>query len=181
MIRHADAAADAAVCAAIYAPYVQRTAISFEEEPPDRDELGARIERISRTHPWLVAEHGCEVFGFAYGSPHHERAAYRWSADVAVYVAGEHRARGVGRALYRALLPLLKRQGLYVACAGVTLPNPASVALHESFGFIPVGVYRNVGFKLGRWHDVGWWQLRLNAPDGRAPVPPGPPARLADG
>jgi L-amino acid N-acyltransferase YncA len=179
LIRHADPARDAPACAAIYDPYVRETAISFEEQPPNADELARRIERISLTHPWLMAERDETAVGFAYGSPHRERAAYRWAADVAVYVAAGHQRSGAGRALYEALLSLLRGQGLYVACAGITLPNPASVALHEALGFAPVGIYRRIGFKHGQWHDVGWWQVQLAAADGRAPAPPGPPVALA--
>jgi phosphinothricin acetyltransferase len=132
LVRNADPARDASACAAIYAPYVRDTAISFEEEPPDAGELRQRIERISQTHPWLVAEQDGDLVGYAYGCPHRERAAYRWVADVSVYVDQRHQRRGIGRALYAALLGLLERQGLHVACAGVTLPNDASVAIHES-------------------------------------------------
>ena len=179
LIRHADAARDAAACAAIYAPFVRDTAVSLEEEAPDDGELATRIERISRTHPWLVADEDHEVLGFAYGSHHRERAAYRWAADVAVYVDAGHRRAGIGRALYEALLELLARQGLRAACAGITLPNPASVALHQAVGFRPVGVYRRIGFKHGAWHDVGWWQVELGSADDGPPGEPGPPVRLA--
>jgi L-amino acid N-acyltransferase YncA len=178
LIRHAEPARDAPGCAAIYAPFVRDTVISFEEHPPSEQELERRIERISRTHPWLVAEHEGRLIGYAYGSPHHERPAYRWAADVAVYVAASHHRRGVGRALYGALMALLIRQGLYVACAGITLPNAASVALHDACGFTAVGVYRRIGFKHGAWHDVGWWQLQLAPADDPPTTGPGPPARL---
>lgn len=154
------------------------SASSFEERAPTAEEFVRRIERTARTHPWLVAEDGEAVIGFAYGCPHRERAAYRWAADVSVYVAPEHHRRGVGRALYGSLLPLLVRQGLHVACAGITLPNEASVALHESFGFTPVGVYRRIGFKRGKWWDVGWWELELREPE--TPAEPTGPVRLAD-
>jgi L-amino acid N-acyltransferase YncA len=178
LIRHADRAGDAAACAAIYAPYVRDSVISFEAEPPGEREMAERIERFSRTHAWLIAEVDGEPLGFAYGSPHRERAAYRWAADVSVYVASRHHRRGAGRALYETLLSLLRRQGNYVACAGVTLPNAPSVALHESLGFAPVGIYRGIGFKFGRWHDVGWWQLQLTPPTDQPPSPPGPAQRL---
>jgi L-amino acid N-acyltransferase YncA len=178
LIRHADPARDAAACAQIYAPYVTDTVISLEEKAPDEQRFAERIRRLTLTHPWLVAETGGAIVGYAYASPHHERAAYRWAADVAAYVRqGQHR-RGTGRALYQALFELLVRQGVHVACAGVTLPNAASVGLHESLGFKPVGVYRRIGFKHGRWHDVGWWQLDLVAPSTLEPAEPGPPTRL---
>jgi L-amino acid N-acyltransferase YncA len=172
VVRPADPGRDAAVCAAIYAPYVRETAISFETDPPNAAELAQRIERYQATHQWLVAEDGGRVAGYAYGCPHRERATYRWATDVSVYVAPEHQRKGIGRALYRELLELLAQQGFYVACAGITLPNEGSVALHEALGFTPVGVYRRIGFKLGSWWDVGWWQLPLREPSDEPPAEP---------
>jgi L-amino acid N-acyltransferase YncA len=178
LIRHADPARDGAACAAIYAPFVRDTAISLEEVPPSVTEMAQRIERVSLTHQWLVAEDAGTVVGFAYATPHRERVSYRWAADVSVYVDVGHHRRGIGRTLYRELFGLLIRQGLCVACAGVTLPNEASIALHESFGFQPVGIYRRIGWKAGAWRDVGWWQLALVAPDPGVPAEPGAPVRL---
>jgi phosphinothricin acetyltransferase len=129
-IRHADSAQDATGCAAIYAPFVEETAVSLEVRVPTAADLAA-----------------------------------------------SHR-QGIGRALYSCLLDLLYRQGLWIACAGIGLPNDASVSLHESLGFLPVGVYRNIGYKLGRWWDVGWWQLSLRQPGEEHPPEPGPPVRL---
>lgn len=182
LIRDADAERDAAACAEMYAPYVRDTAISLEERPPTPADFAERIARITSTHPWLIAEDEEEVLGYAYGARHRERAAYRWAVDVAVYVAPRRQRRGVGRALYRTLFELLAEQGFRIACAGITLPNEASVGLHESLGFEPVGIYRNVGWKLGAWRDVGWWQLGLTqAGDGDGPPrDPGPPIRLDD-
>ncbi|GJG85894.1 N-acetyltransferase [Gemmatimonadetes bacterium T265] len=158
---------DAAEVGAIYAPLVEHTAVSFEEVPPSVDEVRARIAATLATHPYFVAEDARGVVGYAYGGPHRARAAYRWSADVSVYVADRARRRGVGRALYAALLPALAARGVHAAFAGIALPNSGSVGLHEALGFTPVGVYREVGFKFGRWHDVGWWQRLLDA----VPVP----------
>ena len=174
MIRHADPDRDAAACAAVYAPYVSDGVISFEERVPTADDFADRIRRVQATHPWLVAEQDGVVVGFAYGAPHHDRAAYRWAADVSVYVATAHQRRGIGRRLYEELFTLLREQRFQIACAGVTLPNDASVGLHESLGFEPVGVYRRIGYKREAWHDVGWWQLRLIEPEGtpREPLPP---------
>jgi L-amino acid N-acyltransferase YncA len=180
LIRHADPLRDAAACAAIYAPYVRDTVISLEEQPPGEDDMRGRIERVSRRYPWLIAERDGEIAGYAYGSLHRERAAYRWTADVTVYLALAHYRRGIGRALYTALFGLLLRQGVFVVCAGITLPNEASVALHESLGFTAVGVYRGVSWKLGAWHDVGWWQLPLRDPRPEGPPELGQPARLED-
>jgi phosphinothricin acetyltransferase len=178
LIRHADAARDAAACAEIYAPFVTGSAVSFEEEAPSAEQLAARIATYSERYPWLVADHAGAVAGFAYAGAHRARAAYRWAVEVTVYVHPEHRRQGVGRRLYETLLPLLTRQGLTLAIAGITLPNPASVALHEAVGFEPVGVYRRVGFKAGTWRDVGWWQRPLADPGPGTPPDPGPPVRL---
>ncbi len=178
LIREADPARDGAGCAAVYAPFVTESAASFEERAPTAEQFATRIELTSKTHPWLVADNGERVVGFAYGCPHRERAAYRWAADVSAYVAPEHQRRGIGRALYGSLLPLLVRQGFHVACAGIALPNEASVALHELFGFRLVGVYPRIGFKRGEWWDVGWWELELRRPE--TPAEPTAPVRLAD-
>lgn len=162
---------DAAAIAAIYAPYVRDTAITFEVDPPSDDEMRRRIARILTAHAWLVCADGDAVLGYAYTSPHRERAAYRWGVDVAVYVRGDAQRRGIGRALYSALLPLAAAQGYTAAYGGIALPNPSSVGLHESLGFTPVGVYRAVGYKLGAWHDVGWWERPL-APRAATPAEP---------
>jgi phosphinothricin acetyltransferase len=175
IVRDADPDHDAAACAAIYAPHVEASAISFEDRAPSSEELAERIARTSATHPWLVLERDGEIVGYAYSCPHRSRAAYRWAVDVAVYVAAEHRGRGYGRALYEALLERLRRQRFRVACAGITLPNEASVSLHEGLGFIPVGVYRRIGWKAGAWRDVGWWQLELAPPGDERPAEPLPP------
>jgi L-amino acid N-acyltransferase YncA len=179
MVRPADPARDAAACAAIYAPYVRESAVSFEEAVPTAEEFAARIARTATTHPWVVCEHDGTVVGFAYGARHRERAAYRWAADVSVYVDSSHQRQGIGRQLYEALLAQLRAQRFHVACAGITLPNAASVGLHESLGFELVGVYRGIGWKGGDWRDVGWWQLRLIRPtnDDRPPPEPLPPDR----
>jgi phosphinothricin acetyltransferase len=177
LIRHADSTRDAAGCAAIYAPYVLASATSFEEDLPDEGEMAERIARISTTHPWLVAERGGELLGYAYACRHRERPAYRWSTDVSVYVDEGKWRRGVGRRLYESLFENLRRQGFRTACAGITLPNVASVALHERLGFAPVGVYRCIGWKAGAWRDVGWWQLELSVDDHEPPAEPLGPDR----
>ncbi len=177
-IRSADPAGDAAACAAIYAPFVTETVISFELEPPDDSKMRERMERLTTRYPWLVAEDRERVVGYAYASPHRDRSAYGWAADVAIYVAPEHHGRGIGRALYEALFELLAAQGLRVACAGIALPNTASVTLHVKLGFQLVGVYRRIGWKLGAWHDVAWYQRPLPAPGGDPPQELRPPARL---
>jgi phosphinothricin acetyltransferase len=152
---------DAAACAAIYAPFVTGSWVSFELDPPSADDMARRIARYGASHGWLVAELGGAVAGYAYGSPHRDRAAYASSCDVAVYVDPAHARQGIGRALYSELLSLLAAKGFHAAFAGIALPNPGSVGLHEAMGFTPVGIYREVGWKLGGWRDVGWWQRLL--------------------
>jgi phosphinothricin acetyltransferase len=169
---------DAAQIAAIYRPYVVEAATSFELEAPGAADMASRIQSVLAHAPWLVcadAGDDGDVLGYAYASRHRDRAAYQWSVDVAVYVGIDHQRRGVGRALYGSLFALLRLQGFYVAHAGITLPNPGSVGLHEALGFRPVGVYRAVGWKLGSWHDVGWWQLPLQ----ERPAAPAPPLTVA--
>jgi L-amino acid N-acyltransferase YncA len=180
LIRSADVARDAAPCAAIYAPSVTSGIASLEEVAPDTAEFGRRMAEITARFPWLVAELDGIVAGYAYASPHHARASYRWSTDVTVYVSHAHHRRGLARALYGRLFALVTQQGYHEACAGITLPNDASVGLHESLGFRPVGVYRDIAFKFGAWRDVGWWQktLRPHLPDTRPAEPGAPPSTL---
>jgi L-amino acid N-acyltransferase YncA len=162
---------DAAACAAIYAPYVTGTAITFETEPPSEDEFAARIETASSSYAWLVLEDEGRVVGYAYGGRFHARPAYRWACEVSVYLETGRRRTGGGRALYQALLARLRERGFRIAIAGMTLPNEASVGLHEALGFEPVGTYRRIGYKLGGWHDVAWMQRRLLDEDGEPPEP----------
>lgn len=154
-------ASDAAAVAAIYEPYVLHTAISFEETPPSASEMASRIETGLRTHPFLVFEQDGVVVGYAYAGSHAARHAYRWSASVSVYVDGGAHRKGVGRSLYETLIDHLRHQGMHSLFAGIALPNDKSVGLHEALGFEHLGTYREVGFKLGRWHDVGYWRLGL--------------------
>jgi L-amino acid N-acyltransferase YncA len=153
---------DAEGIAAIYAPIVVGTAISFETSPPGPGVMRERIAETLKSFPWLVCEDTSgSVNGYAYAGRHRERPAYRWSIDTTVYVREDARGQGVGKALYEALLGQLVDLGYFQAFAGITLPNAASIALHEAVGFTPLGIYRNVGFKLQAWHDVGWWQRTL--------------------
>ena len=157
---------DAAGCARIYAPYVTDSIVSFELDPPGEAEFR---RRMATAHAWLVAEEDGEIVGYAYGSPHHERAAYRWAADVAIYIAPSHQRRGLGRRLYTDLFAMLREQGLRMLCAGLTMPNAGSDGLHRSMGFEEVGVYRKIGWKDGAWHDVRWYQLDLYPGDDSSP------------
>jgi L-amino acid N-acyltransferase YncA len=163
---------DAAQIAAIYAPFCLDTAVSFETVAPDLATMRERILAAGERYPWLVAvsETG-DVLGYAYASKHRERAAYRWSIDFTVYLAPAAKRRGIGTTLYRALTKICQCLGYYRAFAGITLPNEASVRLHEKVGFRPIGIYQRVGFKLGKWHDVGWWSLDL-APERDSPGEP---------
>lgn len=163
--------ADAAAIAAIYAPYVRETAACFEVEPPDHAEMARRVKEVGQTHPWLVAEAGGTVLGYGYATRHRPRRAYQWCTEVSVYVQHSGHRAGIGRQLYQPLLELLRLQGFINVYAAITLPNPGSVAFHEALGFTAFTVFRNIGFKLGRWHDVGWY-LKVLA--GHDPAPRDP-------
>jgi phosphinothricin acetyltransferase len=165
-------AEDAAAILGIYAPNVRETIISFELEPPSVEEMARRIVSGGDRYAWLVCERDGEVAGYAYASSFRPRPAYRWAVEVSVYVSADHQRRGVGHALYAALLRLLERQRFHLAIAAIGLPNDASVLLHERVGFLPVGVFSEVGYKFGRWVDVGMWQRPLLAnPTADEPLP----------
>jgi L-amino acid N-acyltransferase YncA len=163
--------ADAEGICAIYTPIVTDTVISFELLAPTIDEMGIRIASTTKTLPWFVSvDQNGLVNGYAYASRHRERAAYQWSVDVSAYVREDSRKQGVASRLYAAVLEELAHLGYCQAFAGIALPNQASIGFHESLGFVCIGVYRDVGFKLGAWHDVGWWQKTLQEIE--APSPP---------
>jgi len=155
---------DAPAMRAIYAPIVEETVISFEAVAPTVAEFGERIRATTERFPWLVAEAAHEVIGYAYAGAHSDRAAYRWAVNVSLYIAEQWRGRGVGSALYGALFDELRVLGFVSAYAGITLPNSASVGVHEKLGFARIGRFPNAGFKHGAWRDVGWWHLALQAP-----------------
>jgi phosphinothricin acetyltransferase len=168
LIRLASAA-DAAAVAAIYAPYVTETFVSFEEVAPDAEEMERRIAgSVPGLYPWLVAELGGEILGYASSSPFRTRPSYRWTVETGVYLSPDGQGRGLGRALMERMLDLLTLQNFTAAIAGITLPNPASVALHEKLGFTPCATYRETGFKLGEWRPVQVFArdlaARLNPP-----------------
>ena len=173
MIRAASPA-DAEAIAAIYAPHVLAGHVSFEEDAPDAAEMARRMDGVR--YPWLVAAEGDAPLGYAYASALHPRAAYRWTVETSIYVADRAQRRGVGRRLYGALLNTLERQGFTQAVARIALPGGASVALHEALGFTAMDVERAVGYKGGRWIDVGLWRRALAAADN----PPAEPRRFAD-
>ncbi|GBF32375.1 phosphinothricin N-acetyltransferase [Desulfocucumis palustris] len=162
---------DAEQILGIYSPYVENTAISFEISSPSLEEMEKRIQRLSTNYPWIVFEDGNQILGYAYASAHHERAAYRWAVDVSIYVKQNSRGGGIGKALYSSLLSILRLQGYYNAYAIITMPNDASVGIHEYFGFRKAAQFSNVGYKFGKWHDVGWWELFLEQHDANPEEP----------
>ena len=162
---------DASSVADIYAPSVTEHVTSVEIVAPDSTEMASRIARTLTRCPWLVCESGGEVIGYAYASPHHQRAAYRWSVDVSAYVSACSHRRGVGTALYASLFDILALQRYRNAYAGITLPNPASEGMHSRAGFTLVGVYHHVGYKFGAWHDVAWFERPILPTDKDPPEP----------
>ena len=172
MIVRDATAADAAACAAIYAPYVLQTWVSFELEPPTAAEMAARIAAAQARHAWLVLEQDGRVVGYAYANRFSARPAYRWSVEVSIYLERDRHRTGGGRRLYEALLERLAQRGYRRAMAGMSLPNEASVAFHQALGFGTVGVYRKVGWKHGAWHDVAWVQRTIAEGDD-PPTEPG--------
>jgi L-amino acid N-acyltransferase YncA len=160
IIRVANAA-DAQSISEIYAPAVLDKVTSFEITAPNETEIASRMDRVMKTYPWIVCESAGEVIGYAYASTHNERAAYRWSADVAVYVNARAHRRGVGTALYASLFDILALQGIRNVYAGITLPNAASEGMHLRAGFALVGTYHHVGYKFGAWHDVAWFERAI--------------------
>ena len=154
----------------IYGPVVRDTAISFETCPPDTEEFCGRIRTSLEQRLWLVCESNGVIGGYAYATQFNPRESYIWSVEVSVYVHPAFHRRGIGRALYMSLFRCLALQGYCTAVARITLPNPASVALHESMGFQAFGVNRGIGYKHGQWHDVGIWQMEIQ------PRPPSPVA-----
>lgn len=164
-------AADAAACVEIYRPYVLDTAITFETEVPTVPEMANRIVETLVLHEWLVLEEDGNITGYAYAHQFNSRAAYHWSVETSVYLPQDGRRAGRGRMLYAELLGRLGERGFRRAFAGIAQPNDASNALHAAFGFAPAGYYRRVGWKLGAWHDVQWWQLDLLGPDDEVDPP----------
>lgn len=180
-VRLADPVTDATTVAEIYAPSVTEGVASFETEAPDGAEMAKRMVRSLGWAPWLVAveplDRGERVVGYAYAARHNERAAYRWGINMSVYVSGDRQGRGIGRRLYDTLVPILREQRFLNAYAGVTLPNPASVALHQAIGMRRFATYERVGWKHGHWWDVTWLHMPL-APE--LPDQPADPVALPD-
>ncbi len=170
---------DAEAIHAIYAPVVQHSAITFETALPGTATMRERIQAKLQHYPWLVWEEAGTVLAYAYASRFRERAAYDWIAETSVYVHADARRRGIARRLYAALLEAMTLQSLNQAVGVITLPGEGSVAMHEAIGFVPAGVWRSAGYKLGRWWDVGVWQKELQPP-GTPPAPAVPFAELRD-
>lgn len=169
----------------LYAPHVAERTTSFELTPPCAQEIARRITATLPLRPWLVcvepaAGDGEALLGYSYASAHRGRAAYRWSAESAIYVADEAQRRGVASALYRALFDILAHQGYINVYAGVVSPNAPSAALHEAMGFVQVGTYHKIGYKRGAWRDITWYQKALATKlDGEPPAEPRPFAAVA--
>lgn len=158
---------DAAALVAIYRPYVEDTAISFELEVPSVCAFAERIAKAQSKWAWLVAERAGQLAGYAYGTEHRAREAYAYSVETSAYVHRDHHRAGIARALYVALLERLEALGFANAYAGTTLPNEASVGLHRHLGFEPIGVFPRVGYKFGQWHDVAWLHRPIAMPGSR--------------
>ena len=161
MIRLAKPA-DAAAILDIYAPYIRDTSITFETEIPSTADFADRISLYLENWPWLVYEKKGVIAGYAYASRYRERSAYQWSIECSVYIHDDHHRSGIARSLYSSLFSILKIQGFTTVYAVINLPNDPSVGLHESMGFTYFATYEKVGYKLGRWKNVGWWKLQLN-------------------
>jgi L-amino acid N-acyltransferase YncA len=153
---------DVAAILAIYSPFVLESSTSFEVSLPSEAEMWERILSTRNEYPYLVYETGNTLAGYAYVSNHRQREAYRWSKEISVYIDPRFRGKRIATALYSALFSIVKMQGITNLLAGISIPNPASIGFHEKMGFRKVGEYTAVGYKHGKWHNVGWWELNLN-------------------
>jgi L-amino acid N-acyltransferase YncA len=161
----------------IYTPVINTTAISFEETPPSVADMAKRIEKILEKHPWIVAvDKNEKILGYAYASPYRDRAAYKWASEVSIYIRDTHQKLGLGKSLYEKLFHIMKKQNIYKSYALIALPNTGSIALHEKMGFQYLCIFKNVGYKLGKWHDVGWWEKTLS----RSANAPSEPIKFSD-
>lgn len=152
---------DTASILAIYEPFIKETPVSFEEIVPSVEDFWERIREVLKENPWLVCEIDGQIAGYAYATEHRKRVAYRWTKEVSVYVHPDFQRKGIANGLYTSLVELLKFQGVTNVLAGITLPNEKSVKFHENFGFAKIGVYTGIGYKMNRWHDVGWWEMKI--------------------
>lgn len=162
---------DAQATLAIYAPYVTDTAITFDYDVPSEMEFAEKIRHITTDFPWLVCEIEGEIVGYVYASKHREKTAYQWSAESTVYFSSSYHRKGLAKILYETLFSLLKLQGYVNVYAGVTLPNEKSEGFHLAQGFEVIGDFTKIGYKLGKWRDVRWYQRHLNAHSENPPLP----------
>jgi len=153
---------DAQAALDIYAYYVNNTSITFETVVPSLEEFGKRIDDVSKNYPWLVCLQDGKMVAYAFAKIHRPTGAYLWSPEVTIYVANDFQGKGIGRKLYEALFAILKLQGFYTVFAGVVVPNPKSIGLHKALGFEEIGLFKNIGFKLGSWHSAQWFQKSLD-------------------
>lgn len=167
---------DAASILKIYTPHVLQSAITFETVVPSVEDFEGRIAKCLQRFPWAVCEVDHEIAGYVYASTHREREAYQWTCECSVYVAEQFKGKGIGTTLYKTLFQILQQQGLVNLYAGITLPNEASVRLHENCGFVKFAEYDKIGYKLDTWHQVGWWKFRLN----KHQLKPSPPLLFSD-
>lgn len=170
---------DAGAILEIYSPYILHTPVSFETDIPSLEEFRQRMAYYQEKLPWLVCEIGNDIAGYAYATDHRQRKAYECTKELSVYVHPGFRQRGVATGLYTTLIDILKHQGVTNLLAGIALPNPESVGFHEGFGFRLVGIYHKVGFKLGRYHDAGWWELQTGT-DNISPLDIKPAGSIID-
>lgn len=162
---------DAAGILAIYAPYVRDTSFTFETEVPSVESFSERIKSYLENWPWLVCEIDGSIAGYAYGARYRERTGYQWCVESSIYIHDHFLRANIGKALYAALIEILRRQGFRNVYAVINLPNDRSVRFHESCGFNWFATYENVGYKLGKWKTVGWWQLIINDYSDEPPAP----------
>ncbi|HET7118506.1 MAG TPA: GNAT family N-acetyltransferase [Hanamia sp.] len=162
---------DAGEVLEVYKPYVLNTIITFEYEVPAIDEFLQRIKANITDYPWLVCQHGNKIIGYAYAGLHRYRTAYQWSCESSVYLLPEFHRKGIASILYETLFSLLRIQGYINVYAGISLPNEKSVGFHQSYGFKKVGIYKKIGYKFDKWHDVEWFQLQLQKHIDNPPIP----------
>lgn len=160
----------------IYAPSILGAATSFETEVPSAEEMQSRIETILKKYPWIVCAVDEKIAGYVYASKHRDREAYQWSCECSIYMNNDFKGKGIGKELYQLLFQILKLQGFRNVYAGISLPNEASVHIHEKCGFKHFATYENIGYKFGNWHTVGWWKLQINDYD----LQPPPPLKLSE-
>jgi L-amino acid N-acyltransferase YncA len=167
---------DAASILEIYTPYILNTAITFETEIPSLENIEYRIITYQESWPWLVYEIAGTIVGYAYATKHRERAAYQWCVESSVYISDNFQQKGIAQALYTALFEILKYQGCRNVYAGITLPNDKSISFHKKFGFSKIAEYKKIGYKLGLWNTVSWWELKVN----EYSADPAPPMKFSD-